>query len=154
MNIKTTLVAVSCAVLMTACAVNQNGRVTPDGQTFNKQNTLPLGAGLLGAAICNQLFKGHGSQKGWTAACGAAGYFISTSFVKQSSQAFETNKTGQTTSWQDPDGKQHSVTPTRTYYEANRPCREFRQTVEINGQVEVLTGNACRQSDGTWKVVG
>ena len=63
MNIKTTLVAVSCAVLMTACAVNQNGRVTPDGQTFNKQNTLPLGAGLLGAAICNQLFKGHGSQK-------------------------------------------------------------------------------------------
>ena len=115
---------------------------------------LPLGAGLLGAAVCNRLFQGHGSRKGWTAACGAAGYLVSTSFVRQSSKVLENNQTGQTSSWQDPDGKNYSVTPTRTYFENESPCREFRQTVEINGQTEILTGNACRQSNGTWKVQG
>lgn len=153
MIIKQVITILSMATMLSACAVNQNGQVVPDGQVFNKERVLPLGAGLLGAAICNQLFKGHGSKDGWTAACGAAGYFVSSSFLKKSSTAFEKNKTGQTSSWQDPDGKSYSVTPTRTYFQENSPCREFRQTVEIEGQTEILTGNACRKNDGTWDVV-
>ncbi len=148
------IIYILSASILSACAVNQNGQVGPDGKTFNRQTLLPLGGGLLSAAICNRLFKGHGSRKGWTAACGAAGYLVSTSFVRQSSKALEQNKTGQTSQWQDPDGKRYSVTPTRTYLRDQRPCREFRQTVEINGQTEILTGDACRQDDGTWKVNG
>ncbi|MGH1540949.1 MAG: RT0821/Lpp0805 family surface protein [Arenicella sp.] len=148
------IMALASLSIIGGCAVDQNGRVGPDGQVFNKETILPLGGGLLGAAVCNRLFKGHGSRKGWTAACGAAGYLVSTSFVRRSSEAFESNKTGQTSSWKDPDGKQYSVTPTKTYYQDERPCREFRQTVEINGQTEILTGDACRQNDGTWKVMG
>lgn len=152
--LKKILIITTCFTIVSACAVNQNGQVAPDGRVFNKETILPLGAGLLGAAVCNRLFKGHGSRKGWTAACGTAGYLVSTSFVRQSSKALESNQTGQTSRWQDPDGKNYSVTPTRTYYQNERPCREFRQTVEINGQTEILTGNACRQNDGTWKVMG
>jgi len=33
------------------------------------------------------------------------------------------------------------------------PCRDFRQTVEIDGQTEIMEGTACRQSNGTWKLV-
>jgi hypothetical protein len=138
---------------ISACAVNQNGQLGPDGNVFNKETLLPLGGGILGAAVCNKLFKGHGSRQGWTAACGAAGYLFSSSFVKNSSKAFEQNRTGQTSAWKDPDGKSYSVTPTRTYQQNNRPCREFRQTVEISGQTEIIKGNACRQNDGTWKVI-
>ena len=140
-------------LLISACAVDQNGRVGPDGSVLNKETFLPLGGGLLGAAICNRLFEGHGSRKGWTAACGVAGYLVSTSFVRQSSEALENNRSGETSSWQDPDGKSYSVTPTRTYYQGEQPCREFRQTVEINGQSEIMVGEACRQNDGTWRVI-
>lgn len=140
-------------LLITGCAVNSNGQLGPDGKVFNKETLLPLGGGILGAVICNKLFKGHGSRQGWTAACGAAGYLFSSSYIKNSSTALEKNKTGQTSTWQDPDGKNYSVTPTRTYEQNSRPCREFRQTVEINGQTETIKGNACRQNDRTWKVI-
>lgn len=136
-----------------ACAVNQSGRVGADPKVFNKENVIPLGGGILGAVICNELFDGHGSKDGWTAACGIAGYFASKAFVQQHNQALERNKIGQTTHWEDPDGSAHSVTPTRTYYDRDMPCREFRQTVEIEGQMEILEGKACRQNDGSWKLV-
>jgi surface antigen len=138
---------------LAACAVSPDGRVVPDGRVFNKQSTIPLGAGLLGAVVCNKLFKGHGSKDGWTAACGAAGYFASRAFVVQHDKALENNRVGQTTSWSDPDGSNHTLTPTQTYNENSRPCRDFRQTVEIDGQTEIMTGKACRQSDGSWQLV-
>lgn len=138
---------------LSACAVNQAGQVGPDKRVFNKEQTIPLGAGILGAVICNKLFDGHGSKDGWTAACGVAGYFGTVAFMKQHNNALERNQIGQTTRWDDPDGTRHSVTPTKTYYQDEVPCREFRQTVEIDGQIEILEGRACRQGDGSWKLV-
>jgi surface antigen len=32
-------------------------------------------------------------------------------------------------------------------------CREFQQTVSIGGREERAYGTACRQPDGSWKVV-
>lgn len=143
---------VALSILISGCAVNQQGQVVPNSEVFGKKTIIPLGGGLLGAAICNRLFKGHGSREGWTAACGAAGYFASTAFVKQHNSALENNRVNETTRWSDPDGKNYTVTPTRTYAENGAPCRDFRQTVEINGQTEILTGTACRQNDGSWKL--
>ncbi|MDH3690906.1 MAG: hypothetical protein OEU36_15780 [Gammaproteobacteria bacterium] len=144
----------SCLVILLAgCAVNpETGRVGADPKVFNKDSLGSLGGGLLGAVICNQLFEGHGSRPGWTAACGIGGYFLSKSFLTRSSAAFEKNRVGETSSWVDPDGQAVSVTPTRTYYQDSGPCREYRTTVEIDGRTEVATGNACRQVDGTWRI--
>lgn len=147
------LITSALITAVSGCAVNQAGQVGPDGRVFNKETIIPLGGGILGAVICNKLFDGHGSKDGWTAACGAAGYFASTAFMKQHNQALERNQIGQTTRWNDPDGSAHSVTPVKTYYQGEVPCREFRQTVEIDGQVEILEGKACRQRDGSWKLV-
>lgn len=148
-----TFILLVLASSLAACAVSPDGRVVPDGRVFNKENTIPLGAGLLGAVVCNKLFDGHGSKDGWTAACGAAGYFASKAFVAQHNGALENNRIGQTTAWEDPDGSNHTLTPIRTYNDDSRPCRDFRQTVEIDGKTEILTGKACRQNDGSWKLI-
>ena len=70
-------------------------------------------------------------------------------------KSLESNQSGQTSTWKNPDsGASGTVTPTRTYQStAGQPCREYQQTVTIGGKTETVTGQACRQADGTWKVV-
>ena len=70
-------------------------------------------------------------------------------------QAFETAPTGQSTAWSNPDsGNQGTITPTRTFQSAsNEYCREFQQTVIIGGVEEQAHGTACRQSNGSWRIV-
>ena len=70
-------------------------------------------------------------------------------------QSLETSPSGTTSVWQNPDSE-HSgtVTPTRTYEAANgQYCREFQQTLTVGGQTEQAYGTACRQPDGSWKIV-
>jgi surface antigen len=70
-------------------------------------------------------------------------------------QSLETQRSGQPSTWQNPDNR-HSgtVTPQRAYRrDDGRTCREFQQTVTIDGRTERAYGTACRQSDGSWKIV-
>jgi surface antigen len=69
-------------------------------------------------------------------------------------QAFENNRAGQSSVWQNPDsGHSGTITPTRTYQIANgQYCREYQQTIVVGGQPEKAYGTACRQPDGTWQI--
>jgi len=69
--------------------------------------------------------------------------------------SLETSPVGTSSTWQNPDsGNYGTVTPTRTYENAGgQYCREFQQTVTVGGQTEEAYGTACRQPDGSWKVV-
>jgi len=145
--------AVAFALVASGCAVNPDtGRVGMDTRVFNKESIAAVGGTLAGAAICNQLFKGHGSKEGWTAACGIGGYFLSRAFLERSSGVLEANRSGQRSTWRDPDGREVAMTPTRTYYQNDRPCREYETEVFIDGRREVATGRACRRGDGTWQI--
>jgi surface antigen len=56
--------------------------------------------------------------------------------------------------WTNPDsGHSGTVTPVRTYQSGGTYCREYQQTVTIGGQQERSYGTACRQPDGSWKIV-
>jgi surface antigen len=70
------------------------------------------------------------------------------------SRALEHAPTRQTVAWKNPDtNASYWVTPTRTYQnDEGLPCREYVTTALIDGKRERLTGRACRQPDGTWKV--
>jgi len=69
-------------------------------------------------------------------------------------QTLETTPTGRTTTWQNPDtGYDYSMVPTRTYETAGRPCREYTMNAVIDGRTEVIRGLACRQPDGSWRIV-
>jgi surface antigen len=74
----------------------------------------------------------------------------------QSSQyALESTQTGTTSNWQNPDsGNSGSITPTRTYQNAGgQYCREFQQTIVVGGERQQGYGTACRQPDGSWRIV-
>ncbi len=63
---------------------------------------------------------------------------------------------GQTITWENPDnGHRGTVTPARqgTNDATGEYCREFQQTVTIGGRTERAYGIACRQPDGSWRIV-
>ncbi len=69
--------------------------------------------------------------------------------------ALEYKKTGGSAAWSNPDsGHSGAVTPTRTFIATDgRPCREFTQTISVDGQQEQITDTACREDDGTWQII-
>ncbi len=69
--------------------------------------------------------------------------------------ALEYTRTNQATSWRNPDtGNYGNVTPVETYQtSAGQYCREYLQTVVIGGQQQQAYGTACRQPDGSWKII-
>jgi len=70
------------------------------------------------------------------------------------SRAFENNRTGQPSSWSNPDtGNSGTITPTKTYQGASgQYCREYQQTITVGGEQHQAYGTACRQPDGSWQI--
>ncbi len=68
-------------------------------------------------------------------------------------RAFETAPSGKPVAWSNPDsGHSGTITPTQTYQSSGAYCREYQQTVTIDGKQEKSYGTACRQPDGSWKI--
>ena len=69
-------------------------------------------------------------------------------------QTLNNTKTGQSTTWVNPDnGNEYTVTPTRTFEQAEGPCREFRLDANVGDQDDQeVYGTACLQADGSWLV--
>jgi len=70
-------------------------------------------------------------------------------------QALESAPSGTSSSWRNPDsGHGGTVTPKPAYTNAsNEVCRDFEQTVTIEGETQTAYGTACRQADGSWKII-
>ena len=104
-------------------------------------------AGIIGGALLGGL------------AGGAIGNRMDAADKQQQAQAaqkaFDTTPSGQTVPWRNPDtGNNGAVTPTRTYQTASgQYCREFQQTITVGGENHNAYGTACRQPDGSWKIV-
>ena len=71
------------------------------------------------------------------------------------SQALEAVPSGHSVAWQNPDsGNTGTVTPVKTYQTATgQYCREYTQTITIGGEKHKSYGTACRESDGSWRIV-
>jgi surface antigen len=69
--------------------------------------------------------------------------------------ALESSRAGAAVAWNNPDsGHYGSVTPTRTYQRRDgQYCREYQQMINVGGQVQEAYGTACRQPDGSWRIV-
>ena len=122
---------------------------------------------IVGAIVGYNLGKGHKDQ-GWAIGLGALyGAAIGANIGRQlderdkelANEAFqdslENKKVGAVSSWNNPDtGHTGTTTPTRTYTaDSGNPCREFTTTVLIGGEEQQGYGTACRQTDGSWKII-
>lgn len=70
-------------------------------------------------------------------------------------QALESNNVGQPAYWRNAKtGTSYKVTPTKNVkVGSNKYCREYQTTATIGGKQERMYGTACRQPDGSWKMV-
>ena len=117
---------------------------------------------VVGGVVGNQV--GDGRGKNIATAVGIfAGAMAGSSIGKSldatdaanAQAALEKTPTGQSSSWVNPDsGNAYSVTPTRTYQGATgKYCREYQSSVTIDGKQQRAYGTACRQPDGSWKII-
>jgi surface antigen len=85
---------------------------------------------------------------------GSIGYYMDETDRLRAGQTLETVRTGVSSSWRNPDtGAQYQFTPTRTFTRPQGPCREYTMKAFIGGKHEEIYGTACRQADGSWRVM-
>lgn len=126
--------------------------------------------GIAGAALGGFLGSKIGSGSGQTyATIGGvlAGGFLGNQAVTRltcqderavygtTQSTLEQYPSGRSATWNNPDsGHWGTVKPTGTYVnDGGQNCRQFEQTIYIDGNPETGTGVACRQRDGTWQIV-
>lgn len=95
---------------------------------------------LLGAVVGNQIGKSMDEtdrQRAWYA-------------------ADRSLRTGRPTRWANKENTRHGTfKPEPAYYDGRgQTCRKFTHRLFVDGREELVTGTACRLSDGTWRVVG
>ncbi|MHB8767145.1 MAG: RT0821/Lpp0805 family surface protein [Deferrisomatales bacterium] len=144
-------VALAAGVSLVACAAPPR-----------KEDAGTVLGGVAGGVAGAQMGRGHGKTAAIIVGTilGAivgrdVGRSIDRTDELQAQQALERNKVGQASSWVNPDtGNQVVVTPTKTYQVAGGDyCREFQSEVTVGGKKERAYGTACRQPDGSWKIV-
>ena len=62
---------------------------------------------------------------------------------------------GERITWNNPQsGNYGTITSTHEGYDSGgHYCREYQQTITVSGRTELAYGTACKQPDGTWKIV-
>ena len=124
-----------------------------------------LGGAALGGFLGSQIGSGTG-QLAFTGLGVLVGGFAGNQIAKaltcedkqqmtQANNQAQTAPVGQPIAWNNPDsGNSGTVTAVRDGTASNgQYCREFQQTVTVNGKTEQGTGVACRKSDGSWEVI-
>lgn len=129
---------------------------------MTKQDIGTVTGGVAGGLLGSQF--GGGSGKLLAVGAGAlAGAFLGGAIGKnmddtdrmKMNQALESNSVGQPAYWQNQKtGANYTVVPMKNVtVDGNQYCREYRSTANIAGKNQQVYGTACRQPDGSWKVV-
>jgi len=163
MKEKIMILAVLASLSLSGCA--QDGSENAWGMG-TKQTVGTAGGAILGGLGGAALGKGTGRL--WTTGAGALlGAFVGSSIGKSLDSADRAAHQqavdqaygaplNQTISWNNPESGHHgTVTPIREGRNASTGgvCREYKQSIFIDGQAQTAVGRACQNSDGTWSVV-
>lgn len=130
----------------------------------NKQ-LIGTGTGaVLGGVVGSKIGKGSGAMVGvgvGTLLGALVGSEIGQSldradmmYANRAQQTAYGSRIGETVSWNNPDsGNYGTVTPTREGRSTSgRYCREFSQTIYVEGRQQTGYGTACQNPDGTWQI--
>ncbi|KZD10314.1 RT0821/Lpp0805 family surface protein [Oceanibaculum pacificum] len=154
--LRKTIIAMAALFALAAC----------ENSNYGTKQTVGSVLGGVGGAVAGAQFGGGTGRLATTAAGALIGAFLggevgrglddvdkqkATSAMHQAQAA----PVGQTIAWNNPGtGNSGTVIPVRDGTANDGAyCREFQQTVNIGGQTERAYGTACRQPDGSWKMV-
>ena len=124
------------------------------------------GIGAVSGAVLGSQF-GEGSGKTVAAVVGAlagawVGNHVAAGMTAKDHTYYDSAATraaaapvGQQITWYNPDsGNQGTITPIREGRSSEGlACREYQQTVTIGGKTTQAYGTACKQPDGSWKIM-
>jgi surface antigen len=143
------------SMFFTGCANNRGGK-----------ETIGTVLGAAGGGLLGSQFGSGSGQLAATAAGTLLGALVGSSIGHTMDKVDQTKAhqaleqatyapIGETITWNNPsNGHQGSVTPVRDGVSSTgNYCREFQQAVTIDGRTEQIHGTACRQPDGSWKLV-
>lgn len=181
--LRTFVTGTLAALTLSACVSDggYNGARGPeryeDGQRYNgcdDNAAIGMGVGAIaGGVIGNQFGKGRGKAGATIAGVilgGIAGNAIGRGACQNDradayyynnayADAFDRPEYGRRYEWRNPhNGNYGYVTPMRRADRDRRgnmaECREFTQTVYVNGYETEEVNFACRTEDGRWRIVG
>ena len=144
------------ALSLAACQTDQWGNKQAAGTGLGA-----LAGGLAGAQV------GGGTGRLWATGAGVLiGAFMGNEigasldkadrmYMQDAQKSAMAAPVGETITWNNPEsGHGGSYTPVRDGTSSTgRYCREYQQTVVINGQQQQAYGQACRQPDGSWELI-
>ncbi len=159
------LVTLTSASLLAGCA--QQGPYSNAGGTGISKQSIGTLAGAAGGAVLGSQIGGGRGQLAAVAIGTLLGAGIGSeigssldkadiAYANQTTQrALETSQPGQSLPWNNPQtGVSGTVTPSNYYQTAGgQYCREYTQTINVGGRTEEGVGRACRQPDGSWRMV-
>ena len=161
------IVAAGCILAVAAACTQNNSRYGHShGGGIDKQTVGTLGGAVVGGVLGSKI--GGGTGQGIAIGVGtllgaALGSQIGESldradmayYNSASQRALETGQPGQTMPWNNPSSSaQGTITPQNYYQIADGSyCREYSQTISVGGTTQQGYGTACRQPDGSWKII-
>jgi surface antigen len=128
-----------------------------------------VGGVLLGAVVGGLLGAQIGGGRGQLAAAAAGtllGAYLGSEVGKSLDRAdrqhaertarngLQSSPSGHTTRWVNPDsGHFGTFTPANAYRSRDGlNCRDYQQSVSVDGRTRTVIGTACRMDDGSWRV--
>lgn len=156
MNIRKTAICAAMALGLAACESGSGGGIS--GSTVGT-----LGGAAAGGLLGSQFGGGTGKL-----AATAVGTLLGALVGREAGRRLTENDgsraataerqalaRNESISWNNPDsGTRGTIDPQRTYTNSNgQLCRDYSHTIFVDGRAEQATGTACRQSDGTWRLV-
>ena len=150
--------------LLAVVALSVSACANMEAPTINKEMIGGASGAILGGVVGSKVGKGTGQLVG--VGVGALlGTMVGSSigasldkadlmYANRANQRAYTAPVGETISWNNPDsGNSGSVTPIREGTStAGRYCREYSQTITVDGRSQKAYGTACKNSDGTWQI--
>ena len=132
----------------------------------NKETIGTVAGAILGGLLGSQVGKGSGRKAATVLGAVAGGYAGNRygesldckdqQYHQQTAhEALEYQPSGRPSSWKNPDsGHSGVVMPTRTWQrETGQYCRDYTQSIIVDGRVEEARGTACRDDQGNWQIV-
>ena len=129
---------------------------------MTNQDVGTLSGAALGGLVGSQFGKGGGQALAIGAGIfagaligGAIGKNMDETDKLKMNHALEANAVGQPAYWTNTKtNSTYTVVPEKNVtVDSNPYCREYRTTAIIAGKKQQMYGTACRQPDGTWKMM-